>query len=365
MPRHGDACGKYRTRRGTPARHRCPQRMSRPFRPSRRRFLLPLGLAGLGAFTSVALPWWTYLHMPGSSHPAGTPPPTPGEVAIAQRLRHDVEHLALHVGERNMQRQPGALESAASFLIDRLREEGYRPARHGYPVGAGTGWNIEATKAGEDSRIVVVGAHYDTFPGSPGANDNGSGVAAVLAICRLLRNVPTGLTLRFVFFTNEEPPYFKTSDMGSIRYAHHCRERGDTIAAMICLDTVGYYDPAPGSQRYPEPFGLFLPDRGDFVAFIADPSSGDLVRRVLEGFRRTAAMPSEGACPPATVPGVSWSDHASFWPLGIPAMLITDTALLRYPHYHRPTDTPDKVDCLRVARMAHGLAVTLTDLDFG
>jgi hypothetical protein len=131
---------------------------------------------------------------------------------------------------------------------------------------------------------------------------------------------------------------------------------------MLSLETLGYYSDREGSQRYPFPFGLLYPSRADFVGFVSNIGSRSLLRRCVGSFRRTTAFPSEGLAAPAWIPGVSWSDHSSFWEQGYPAIMVTDTALYRYPAYHTAADTPDRVDFDRLARVVAGLARVVVDL---
>ncbi len=210
------------------------------------------------------------------------------------------------------------------------------------------------------SGAIVVGAHYDTVPGSPGADDNASGVAVLIELAALLKGET--LPIRFVAFANEEMPYFQGPEMGSWTWARRARERGEPIRAMYSLEMLGYYRDAPGSQRYPPPLGLFYPDRADFIAFVGDLGARSLVRDSIRLFREKSMFPSEGVAAPAFIPGVTWSDHWSFRSHGFPAIMITDTAFNRYPHYHLPSDTPDKLDYERMARVTLGLAAMLKDL---
>ena len=210
--------------------------------------------------------------------------------------------------------------------------------------------------------IVVIGAHYDSVFGSPGANDNGSGVAALLELARLFAARDTGRTVRFVAFVNEEPPFFRTSDMGSRQYARAARAKNEDIRAMLALETIGYYDDAPGSQRYPPFFSLFFPDRGNFIGMVSNFGSRALLKRAVAAFRAASDFPIEHVATFGWVPGVDWSDHASFWSEGYPAIMITDTALYRYPYYHSARDTPDKVDYARLARVTAALAAVVEAL---
>ncbi len=305
--------------------------------------------------------FWYMVSVPGQSWRGAFAPLDAEEEALAAQLRRHVRSAAS--AERNVPRQREALEAAARYLEAELASYGYAVRAQPYDSGAGVVRNLEAVLAGREPRSIVVGAHYDSVEGAVGANDNGSGVAALLELARLLRAEAPRLTLRFAFFVNEEPPWFATPAMGSRFYADELVARGVPVAAMFSLETIGYYTEQPGSQRYPFPLGFFYPDRGDFVAFVANLGSRALLHRALAAFRREARFPSEGVAAPALVPGVDWSDQRSFWRHRIPALMITDTAPYRYPHYHLPTDTPDKVDYARLARLTVGLARMLRALD--
>jgi Zn-dependent M28 family amino/carboxypeptidase len=210
--------------------------------------------------------------------------------------------------------------------------------------------------------VLIVGAHYDTAGGLPGANDNGSGVTATLELARLFATWPQPVTIRWLFFANEEPPWFQTPEMGSYVYAKRCRERKEDILAMLSLETIGYYCDEPGCQQYPAGFAPVFPDRGDFLGFVANLRSAPVLRRAVAAFRAATTLPAEGAAAPAEIPGVAWSDHWSFWEFGYPALMVTDTAPFRYPWYHTAHDTPEKLDYERLARAVTGLEAVIRDL---
>ena len=174
------------------------------------------------------------------------------EVALREELRANVQKLAGEIGERNMCHY-AQLNAAADFIEDSLSRAGLHPRRDSYEMHQQACHNIEAEIPGAEPEIILVGAHYDSVFGSPGANDNGTGVAATLTLARRFANANPKHTLRFVAFVNEEPPYFLSGEMGSLIYARRCKERDDKISAMISLETIGYFSDAPHSQTYPSP----------------------------------------------------------------------------------------------------------------
>jgi hypothetical protein len=315
----------------------------------------------LAVLTFFFLLWWFGMRMPGKNISTAAPL-SADEIALRVELVADVEALAGDIGERNMQRYP-QLNAAADFIENSFSRAGLRSRRDTYELSGRACHNIEAEIRGVRPQIVVIGAHYDSVFGSPGANDNGSGVAAMLALARRFAGKPIGQTLRFVAFVNEEPPYFQTEEMGSFVYARGCKARGDQISAMISLETIGYFSDAPHSQTYPSlGIGAFYPNTGNFIGFVGNVRSRVLLRRALSLFRQEAKLPSEGAALPSFISGVGWSDQWAFWQHGYPGIMITDTAPFRYPHYHAATDTPDKLDYDRFALVVSGVEKTIAEL---
>ena len=314
-----------------------------------------------GIAAALACLLWFMVSVPGESHAGEFKPLSDEERPLEAALRRHIAAVASR--EHNME-HPAALEAAAKEIERALAELGYPVSAQRYSTPLGEVRNIEVEIAGGAlaREIVLAGAHYDSVSGSPGANDNGSGVAALLELARLMRDAKPARTLRLVWFVNEEPPYYKGEDMGSRRYARRSRERGENIVAMFSLETIGYYSERDGSQRYPFPLGFFYPSRGDFLAFVSNLGSRALLHEAITAFRRRAEFPSEGVAAPAFIPGVDWSDHASFWEQGYPALMLTDTAPYRYPWYHSAQDTPDKVDYARLARVVRGLRGMLAEL---
>jgi Zn-dependent M28 family amino/carboxypeptidase len=279
---------------------------------------------------------------------------------LAERLGRHVENLASEIGERHVF-LPSSLAAAAAYIEREWRELGLAPVSHPFQAEGVTCLNLEAdlprTSPSGLPEVVLVGAHYDTVQSCPGADDNASGVAAMIELARMLGERPaTRRAIRFAAFPNEEPPFFTTERMGSKVYAAMARRRGDRLHAMVCLESLGYYSDAPGSQSYPPGLAFFFPDRGNFLAVVGCLSQRDLVQRFHAHAAKPGLVPFECVATFPFLPGVSWSDHASFWDEGYPALMITDTAPYRNPHYHQPTDAPGTLDYPRLTRATEALA---------
>jgi Zn-dependent M28 family amino/carboxypeptidase len=271
-------------------------------------------------------------------------------------LRAHVEALAGTIGERHLWRYESLLR-AADYVAAQLAAAGLAPQDHFFDLKQIPLRNLDATLTGRErpGEIVVIGAHYDTVSGCPGANDNATGVAAVLELARRFSRRPQPRTVRFAAFVNEEPPFFRTPSMGSVVYANAAKARGEQVVGMLSLETMGYYSSEKGSQRYPEPIDGLYSDVGDFIAFVADTNSAALLTTAQRAFEARTTFPLQAAAAPADIDGVGWSDHWSFWQAGYPAMMVTDTAPFRYPWYHTADDTPEKVDYERLAQVVDGL----------
>jgi hypothetical protein len=314
-----------------------------------------LVVAGIHYFTAV----------PGVPHAGPLPTLAEEEAATGARL---LEHIRVIASRPHNVAHHDELEKAAKYIEATLTTLGYRPVPQAFRTEGRDVRNIEVAiepaEPGSSRGTIIVGAHYDSYGDSPGANDNGTGTAAVIELARLLANLRgrIDVRVRLVLFVNEEPPYFQTNDMGSLRYARLLAERREPVIGMISLETLGCFLDQPGTQQYPPPFGLLYPDKGDFIAFVAMTGSRELMRALIGSFRSHTGFPTVGGVAPGFVPGIAWSDHWAFEQLRYPAVMITDTALFRYPHYHQPTDTPDKVDAEKLARIVHGIARVIRDM---
>jgi len=276
--------------------------------------------------------------------------------ALGDRLMEHVRALGGHIGERHLGR-PEALRAAAEYVRGAWTAQGFAVTEEAFQVAGRACANLWVEQRGSTrgEAVILVGAHYDSVPGSPGANDNGTGIALLLEMSRAIKAQSLPRTVRFVAFVNEEPPYFQTEAMGSRIHAARARQRGDRIEAMISLETLGYYADAPGSQRYPWPFGAFYPDAGNFLAVVGNLRSRGLVVGFLRHFMAASDFPVEGVATFERIPGIDWSDHWSFWQEGYPALMLTDTAPFRYPEYHSADDLPDRINAPEFARAAHGI----------
>jgi len=302
-------------------------------------------------------------HMSGKSYSGPFLPLSEEEKHISSNLRTYVFMLADEIGERNIW-QPARLHAAAEYIHSTWQGQGFDVKHQQYEAKGIESANliIEMHGVSLPEQIIIVGAHYDSVLGSPGANDNGTGVAALLEISRLLKGKRLDRTVRLVAFTNEEPPFFLHGNMGSRIYAARSRARNENIVGMLSLETMGFYSDAPGSQAYPFPFSFFYPHTANFIGFVGNIRSRHLVKLSLAAFRHTTRFPSEGTAAPGWITGIGWSDHWSFWREGYRAIMVTDTAFFRYDPYHTRQDTPDKIDYNRLARVTKGLAEVVTEL---
>ncbi len=278
-----------------------------------------------------------------------------GHVAAIASVPHNVAYYA-------------ELEKAAAAIEGRLTEFGFTPQAQEYMVDGGIPVrNIEAViepaKQQRSPPTYVIGAHYDSPDNCPGANDNGTGVAALLEIARALReHRPEHHRLRLQFFVNEEAPYCKTPDMGSWQAANRLKAQGENIKGMMALETLGYFSERPGSQDFPAPFNWVYPDKGNFVAFVGLPGARNITHTLTRKFRKLSGFPAIGGIAPGFIPGIDLSDHWAFNQFGFPALMVTDTAPFRNPYYHQLNDTPDNVDYENLARITRGLIRVIEDL---
>lgn len=279
------------------------------------------------------------------------------KISIQNNLKKTVNMLAGEIGSRGYL-QTEALKKSADYIKSELGSYGYNVSVQSYDAKEGTFENIYVEKKGEKrpDKILVIGAHYDTVTGTPGADDNASGVAALLELARLLADEPLDMTLHFAAFTLEEPPFFRSSKQGSYVYAESLHQKNLDIEGMICLESIGYFTDEPGSQMFPLAFFRFMyPDTANFITFVSDFQSKGFLNRAMEGFKKGTGFPVESISAFSIIPGIDFSDHRSFWKFGYDAFMVTDTAFYRNPNYHEAGDVPGTLDYERMTEVVIGL----------
>jgi len=300
--------------------------------------------------------------MPNTSYEGKLEPLSSKEIAISSELNKHVTFISKEIGERNYVAY-GNLLKTKDYIISSLKQYGYTVQEHSYKISNTTFSNIEATLTGSlnSKDIFIIGAHYDSVITSPGADDNASGVAALLVLAKIFSKEKVKRTIKFVAFVNEELPFFMTKNMGSKAYLNQLKKDGN-IFGMISIESIGYYSDAEKSQSYPLFLNFFYPNKGNFIAFASNLSSKKLLYYAIDSFRKDQKFPSEGIIGPSWFPGIGWSDQWSFWQKNIPAIMVTDTVPFRNPHYHTSSDTADTLDYDKMATVVSGLNVVIRDI---
>jgi len=306
---------------------------------------------------------WYLTDVPGTKSIGAPTALTSEEEDLRDVLQSHVVKLSRDIGSRSNS-DPSRLAQAAGYVEDSLRRTGLELRRETIEASGRSALNLIAdlrgtTKPGE---IVLVGTHFDTPRNSPGADCNATGVAVAIELAKRLSSNGSERTLRFAFFSLSESPFAGTDGQGAFQHAKKCAEKQEKIVAAIMLEGLGSYSDVEGSQSVPFPFGFSYPSKGNFVAFLSDVNSRDLLRQVVARFRASSRMPSEGCALPGLFPGFSGTDAAAFSRGGFPAVLVTDTGIERNPEYGRPSDTHDRLDYGRMARAALGIEATVAAL---
>jgi len=281
---------------------------------------------------------------------------------LEANLKSHVTFLSKTIGDRNYL-DTEKLNQAADYIEEKLRSFKCEVKRQPFKAENKTYYNIETEVKGASDEIIVIGAHYDTVIGTPGADDNASGVAGILELARMAAEKPLSVTVRFVAFALEEPPFFRTKNMGSYVYAESLKKMGAKIEGMIALEMIGYFCDKEGCQYYSLPFfKWFYPKKGNYLAFVGDIGSRKFTQKIKKAFMKSSSMPVESLNTIPLVPGIDLSDHLSFWSFGYDAFMITDTAFYRNPHYHAKSDTAEKLDYKKMAEFITGLYRALGEL---
>lgn len=278
-----------------------------------------------------------------------------------QVLRDHVRVLSEQMPPRDY--DADVLDQVAAYIRSHFARYSTRVYDQPFDVSGITYRNVRAEFGATDGERIVIGAHYDTADGLPGADDNASGIAGVLELARLLQGFESEqVTVELVAYTLEEPPYFRSADMGSRHHADALVEAGTALRLMVSLEMIGYFDDAAGSQQYPLPFlRHFYPERGDFIAVVGNLTEVANVRRVKRTMRAATPLPVHSINAPAWIPGIDFSDHQNYWRHGLPAVMITDTAQHRNRTYHTREDTWQRLDYRRMAQVVQGVYAVVLD----
>jgi len=302
-----------------------------------------------------------YMVQPGSARPGSRP----GVEVDRARLEAHVRQLSEKLAPRDHSHVAN-LERVADYVRAEFSAAGAATSDQAFTADGRTYRNVRAFVGPPclpDGERVVVGAHYDTCGALPGADDNASGVAGLIELARALQAAPPALPVELVAFALEEPPHFRTPDMGSAVHARSLRRDGARVRAMISLEMIGCFRDEPGSQSYPAPLlGAIYPRRGDFIAVVACLGQAALTRRIKRAMAEASPLPVWSINAPRWIPGIDFSDHLNYWDAGFDAVMVTDTAFCRNVHYHESGDTADRLDFGRMADVVRGVHASIVDL---
>lgn len=283
------------------------------------------------------------------------PPESLGEGAEPERLRGHVRHLCDVIGRRGAA-HPEGMRRAADYIEAHMRASGAEVRRQAVPVGSPPFVNLIVRMGPPNEARFVVGAHYDSWMDSVGADDNASGVAGLLELARLLGTLPSPPAVELVAYAMEEPPFFRTEQMGSAVHARSLRGEELEVRGMVALEMIGFFSHEEGSQDYPSAYlRNRMPSRGDYIAVIGRSEDEAFLTSIRDAMSVHAELPVYGYAAPPFVTGIDFSDHRSYWPLGIPAAMVTDTAFLRNHAYHSHEDTADRLDYRSMGRVVDGI----------
>ncbi len=290
--------------------------------------------------------------------------PSAPPVVEAAALREHVRVLSVAYYPRAFDHRRN-LDLAADYVLTQLKGTGAQVSEQEFTVDGERYRNIVARFGPDSGPLLVIGAHYDAFGDSdfgypPGADDNASGVAGLIELARLLAQGPQRRPIELVAYTLEEPPHFRTEEMGSAHHASMLKQQGREVALMLSLEMIGYFSDSAGSQEYPlRGIGMLYPDRGNFIALAGRFGDFGEMRRAKALMLGATGLPVYSFNAPALIPGVDFSDHLSYWAEGYPAIMVTDTAFFRNKAYHGSGDTWDRLDYARMAQVVQGVyAVT-------
>lgn len=278
-------------------------------------------------------------------------------------LKQHVKYIATEIGERHV-RKPLALHRTADYIRQEWTAMGYEVKQQKFITRGVKCENLEITMQGQynPDEYILICAHYDSSKDCPGANNNATGVAAMLELSRFFSNNNPGCSIRFVALANENPNYYGTEKSGSWHYARQADQRNDNIRTAITLESLGYYSNDKNSQLYPFLMGMFHPKRGNFLAMSSNFGSMTAMYKFAKYFRKHSNFRLETMVLQNLIPTVKWRNSSSFWLNGFPAFTVSDTAEYRYPFYNSSRDTSEKIDYQCLTFVTQGLMRAMTEL---
>ena len=286
------------------------------------------------------------------SQPAFRSPRPTTTVAAAGRLRNHVVALSQTFHPRDW-RHVDNLNRCADYIAGQLTLSGATVESQPFTAQGLQYRNVIARFGHGKGHKLILGAHYDAFEGSPGADDNASGVAVLIETAMLLGREQPDREVEIVAYSLEEPPFFRTPFMGSAVHARSIATEKDAVTGVIVLEMVGCFRDDQGSQKYPVPLlQLFYPNRGNYLTVVGSLTQGAWIKSVKREMAAVTDLPVRSIRGPGIIPGIDFSDHVNYWSLGIPAVMITDTAFYRNMAYHTESDTAERLDYDRMAKVA-------------
>jgi Peptidase family M28 len=290
-----------------------------------------------------------------TTQPLVRPRPAKVPTVSPERLESHVRMLSVTLHPRSVD-NPTRLEAAADYVHKEFAASGARVSDQWFEDQGKRFRNVIAGFGPAEGPLLVIGAHYDSFASTPGADDNASGVAGLIELAQLLGRHPPLRPVELVAYSTEEPPHFRNKSMGSVQHARSLKAAGRDVSLMLALEMIGWFSDAPGSQTFPLPgMDLIYPDRGNFIAIVGRFIDWSHTRKVKAVMSGASDLPALSINTLITIPGIDFSDHRSYWSEGFHALMITDTAFYRNPHYHQPGDTHDTLDYRRMAQAVQGI----------
>lgn len=281
-----------------------------------------------------------------------------------QSIKDHVVNLCEIEGYRKYDNLKG-LNEAADYILKEFSEKGNKAFFQEYMADGNTYKNVIAQYGNPEGKQLIVGAHYDVCGEQMGADDNASGVAGLLALDYLLDSLSPSLDygIQMVAYSLEEPPYFRTKQMGSYIHAASIQEKGQEVIGMICLEMIGFFSEEKKSQEYPVgAMKLLYPSKGNYIAVVSNYSNKSFTRKVKRKMKQIGEVPVRSVTAPSFVPGIDFSDHQNYWEFNYPAVMITNTAFYRNKHYHQTSDKPETLDYTKMGEVIKSVYWTITNM---